>query len=70
MASDIRDPIPQDAIQRRSYEIWERENRPQGKDMEHWFRAKAELAAEQQHRHQTSDMQADDDLIYFWDHYG
>ena len=33
-------------ISRRAREIWEREGRPQGKDMEHWLQAEAELRQE------------------------
>ncbi len=33
-------------IQRRAYEIWEREGRPSGRDFDHWLAAEAELAAE------------------------
>jgi hypothetical protein len=32
-------------VARRAYEIWEREGRPHGVDLEHWLRAEAELAA-------------------------
>lgn len=31
-------------VQLRSYQIWEREGRPHGRDQEHWFRAERELA--------------------------
>jgi len=37
----------QQDVQLRSYLIWEREGRPQGRDWDHWFRAEAELAREQ-----------------------
>jgi len=30
-------------ISKRAREIWEREGRPQGRDMEHWLQAEAEL---------------------------
>lgn len=33
-------------IQRRAYLIWERENRPEGKHLEHWLCAEAEIEAE------------------------
>ena len=33
-------------IQRRAYLIWERENRPEGKHLEHWLCAEAEVEAE------------------------
>lgn len=38
----------EEAIRLRSYQIWEREGRPQGCSQEHWARAKAELEAEMQ----------------------
>lgn len=36
----------EEAIRIRSYQIWEREGRPDGCAQEHWARAKAELEAE------------------------
>ncbi|GIK96279.1 MAG: hypothetical protein BroJett029_04880 [Alphaproteobacteria bacterium] len=33
-------------IRERAYQIWERENRPDGKDLEHWLRAGVEIEAE------------------------
>jgi hypothetical protein len=36
----------EDEIRVRSYLIWEREGRPEGKSEEHWLQAKAELDAE------------------------
>jgi len=33
-------------IRTRSYLLWEAEGRPQGRDMEFWFRAKAQLDVE------------------------
>jgi hypothetical protein len=38
--------ITEEAIRQRSYTIWEREGRPQGKALEHWLRAKTELERE------------------------
>lgn len=35
------------AVQALSYQIWEREGRPHGRDLEHWLQAEAELAREQ-----------------------
>lgn len=32
-------------VQERAYEIWEAEGRPEGRDMEHWLRAEAEIKA-------------------------
>lgn len=34
-------------IGQRAYEIWEREGRPTGRDMEHWYHAEAEIAREE-----------------------
>ncbi|HEX3944828.1 MAG TPA: DUF2934 domain-containing protein [Rhizomicrobium sp.] len=39
--------VSEEAIRQRSYEIWAREGRPDGKSLDHWLRAKAELQAEQ-----------------------
>ena len=36
--------ITDNAIRVRSYLIWEREGRPQGRSAEHWILAEAELA--------------------------
>ncbi len=38
--------IPEDVIRQRSYEIWEREGCPEGRDIEHWLRARRELESE------------------------
>ena len=38
--------IPEDAIRLRSYLIWQREDCPQGAELDHWLRAKAELERE------------------------
>jgi len=39
--------VDKEAVQALSYQIWEREGRPHGRDQEHWFQAEAELAREQ-----------------------
>jgi len=45
--SGEQQPTPsEEEIRKRSYLIWEREGRPDGKAEEHWARAKAELEAE------------------------
>ena len=31
-------------VQERAYEIWEREGRPEGREMDHWLRAETEIA--------------------------
>ena len=33
-------------IRERAYAIWQHEGRPNGKDLENWLRAEAEIAAE------------------------
>ena len=38
--------LAREAIQKRSYTIWEREGRPHGRDHEHWKLAESELLAE------------------------
>lgn len=37
-------------VQERAYEIWEREGRPDGQEMNHWLRAEAEIAEMLQER--------------------
>ena len=39
--------VDKEAVQALSYQIWEREGRPHGRDQEHWFQAEVELAREQ-----------------------
>ena len=39
-------PKQENQIAERSYHIWEREGRPDGRDQQHWFQALAELQAE------------------------
>lgn len=38
------DPVLEETIRNRAYEIWEEEGRPIGRDVEHWIRAVLELA--------------------------
>lgn len=42
--------VSEEAVRRRSHEIWLKESRPEGKALEHWLRAEAELEAEQRRR--------------------
>jgi len=35
-------------IQERAYQIWEQTGRPEGKSVEHWLQAEAEIAADEQ----------------------
>ena len=34
-------------IRERAYEIWEKSGRPEGKTVEHWLQAEAEITAEE-----------------------
>ena len=36
----------QDDIQRRAYQLWEADGRPEGMDQSYWFKAVAEIAAD------------------------
>ena len=36
----------QDEIQRRAYQLWEADGRPEGQDQNYWFKAVAEIAAD------------------------
>jgi hypothetical protein len=42
--------VSEEALRARSHEIWLKEGRPEGKALEHWLRAEAELEAEQRRR--------------------
>jgi len=46
VATTINPQIPEDTIRIRSYEIWEREGRPEGRHVDHWLRALEELSTE------------------------
>jgi hypothetical protein len=37
------DPLMEEAIRQRAYEIWEQEGRPEGRDLTHWLRARTEI---------------------------
>lgn len=38
---------PDAKVRERAYAIWEKENRPEGKHLDHWLCAQAEIEAEQ-----------------------
>lgn len=38
----------EERIRERAYVIWERAGRPEGKQVEHWLQAEAEIAGEEQ----------------------
>lgn len=39
-------PAGEEEISARAYEFWESEGRPEGRDQEHWYRARALVAGE------------------------
>ncbi len=47
LGNDRRE-LSSEEIAARAYEIYEREGRSDGQDMDHWFRAESELRAERQ----------------------
>jgi len=40
--------VSEEAIRERSYEIWQQKGQPEGKALEHWLQAQAELKCEEQ----------------------
>ncbi len=68
--SEANEAIPDELIRKRSYLIWEREQRPSGRHLEHWFRAKAELRSEGLQRLIAGHMNPGPGEVYFWDHFG
>lgn len=54
MASVQRKNIAESDIRTRSYLIWEREGRPEGRQLDHWLRAQAELKAEASSREKVA----------------
>jgi hypothetical protein len=49
----------EDRTRKRAHEIWEREGRPEGKSEEHWFRAEAEISAEERAREEEAKREAE-----------
>jgi hypothetical protein len=47
---EVVEMVPEEAVRQRSYEIWQREGRPEGKALEHWLQAQSELEAERRRR--------------------
>lgn len=68
--SEINETIPDELIRARSYQIWEREHRPQGKHLEHWFRARTELRSEGLQRMRRGEIPTGQGGVYFWDYCG
>lgn len=46
-------------VRERAYTIWEREGRLDGKEHEHWLRAEAEIAAEEQDADQEERLESE-----------
>ena len=46
IASGEGQSLREQAIRERAYAIWEQEGRPDGKDLDHWLRAEAEIIAQ------------------------
>lgn len=46
LASGDGAPIPTEQIRQRAYDIWDRNHRPNGYEMEFWLMAERELKAE------------------------
>jgi hypothetical protein len=45
--SSTSQPLGDDAISRRAYELWEKEGRPEGSDLRHWLQAEQDLRTSQ-----------------------
>ena len=59
-AGTAPEPSAEEAIRQRSQAIWEREGRPEGCALDHWVRAREELAAEMAHLAAARRPEADD----------
>ena len=46
-------------VQERAYEIWQNAGCPEGKSVEHWLQAEAEIAAEEQGLEQEIKLERD-----------
>ena len=46
MPSATTTPTLEERFRARAHEIWEREGRPEGRDLAHWHQAEAEITAE------------------------
>ena len=46
-------------VQERAYETWERTGRPEGKAMEHWLQAEAEIVDEEKGLEQEVELEAE-----------
>lgn len=64
------DLVAEVAIRKRSYEIWLQEGCPDGRDLDHWLRAKDALREEREQQLHHSAIRCGTTMVYFWDHYG
>jgi hypothetical protein len=55
--------IKHEDISQRAREIWEREGRPEGRDMQHWLQAEAELRRESEQGSARSRPSAEDHAV-------
>jgi hypothetical protein len=46
-------------VRERAYQIWERAGRPEGKPVEHWLQAEAEIAAEEEGLEQEVELESE-----------
>jgi hypothetical protein len=61
--------LSEEQIARRSYQIWEREGRPEGRAVAHWRQAIAELQSEMLRR-SPAERRAGTRELCFWDIFG
>jgi DUF2934 family protein len=59
MEADVAGWWHEHRVRERAYEIWERSGRPEGKSVEHWLRAEAEIAADEQGLEQELKLEAE-----------
>lgn len=48
-----RTPFTREQIAHQARTIWEREGRPDGRELEHWFQAERELSVQREHSDKT-----------------
>ncbi|MEZ2128538.1 MULTISPECIES: DUF2934 domain-containing protein [unclassified Sinorhizobium] len=56
----------EDRIRQRAYQIWEREGRPEGADLRHWYQAVDEIAEDATASRTSSRSAGDDKLESEW----
>ena len=60
----------EDEIRTRRYRIGEQEGRPNGKHIDHWLRAEAEVRSDRRDRMRNGELLVDFEAAYFGDHFG